>query len=153
MEEKIYKFTKGEGYNKIDGRPFLSTYRKIESELNPAEKDLLFGELISAWNNTPDEIKNKFLTQLTEEYHKNHRIKLDDLLNDLCVEGKGYYENEIMPPPKWTNSMSITRKNKCEKCGTEDAGMILFVEKDSIFYCCEICAKKYNLTALKDLMK
>jgi hypothetical protein len=58
---RIYKFTTSRSPGNLE------TYEKKESELNDNEKKLLLGELINTWNNTPDEIQNKFLNTILKK--------------------------------------------------------------------------------------
>jgi len=52
---------------------------------------------------------------------------------------------------KLTNRMSIERKKICQKCKNKSYDYTFYVEKQSIFYCCESCAIKYSLKNITTL--
>jgi uncharacterized membrane protein YheB (UPF0754 family) len=63
--EKTYTFTKSSAAQQA-----LVKYTKKESELNQEEKDLLLGELLKTWDNTPDEVTHRFTQMLIKDMTK-----------------------------------------------------------------------------------
>ena len=59
MEEKVYWFA---AYKSTHEQ--VLRYSKKESELNTEEKDLLTGQLIKDWENSPEEVRIRFLTAI-----------------------------------------------------------------------------------------
>lgn len=76
-ECKVYVFTH---YDKNMKNP--KRIERKESELKPEEKDLLYGELIRAWNNNPKENRNRFLQMLSELMQKEASMRIAKDLGD-----------------------------------------------------------------------
>lgn len=58
---KKFKFN----YSGEDGVPYVDEV--LEVNLSKAEKDLLLGELVEKWNNSPEDSKIRFLKIITDE--------------------------------------------------------------------------------------
>lgn len=60
MEEKTYTFTHSTGPGKTE------TITVKESDLTQQQKDLLLGELLRRWEDSPEIVKAEFMFKLTE---------------------------------------------------------------------------------------
>ncbi len=77
-EERTYRFAKSSALQQG-----LEHYVKKESELNQQEEDLLLGELIKKWNDTPSKVRVRFLQSGMDNYRKKHAEDFFKKLNSL----------------------------------------------------------------------
>lgn len=77
-KENEYEFVSVFPITAPNGQSGMKREVKIvkESDLTRPQKDLLMGELIKTWNNTPKEAQHKFITDLFKREPTPERIRM-----------------------------------------------------------------------------
>lgn len=69
-------------FHSTDGKSKPVRIERKESELKPEESNLLYGELISIWNNNTKANRNKFLEMLSSLMMAEQDKDFEDYLNE-----------------------------------------------------------------------
>jgi hypothetical protein len=76
VEERKYKFI-GNSVLGLDGKPQQTEFEVKESELTEEQLDLFLRQLIGTFNESPGQVKSKFLMLVFEEHKKSTQNSLD----------------------------------------------------------------------------